>query len=196
MKNRILYTLKNYYERYDSLDVISSFGAMNLEFDNQNKNLLTSYATIVGLFNIKPDLAFDKCVKSINNKSIRNEACETLGDIDILAIDKAKKRIYLIETKRFYYSRNPSELDDEIKDMFVGTKKRKPFLTKELLRKEWIEKHITDVVEHYGLNGNGWNVRYTFLTYKPLISTEFVSYSINHIDLKNITLSYLRKLKQ
>ena len=148
------------------------------------------------LKNIMPDLAYDKCVKSINNKSIRNEACETLGDIDILAIDKAKKRIYLIETKRFYYSRNPSELDDEIKDMFVGTKKRKPFLTKELLRKEWIEKHITDVVEHYGLNGNGWNVRYTFLTYKPLISTEFVNYSINHIDLKNITLNYLRKLKQ
>ena len=142
-----------------------------------------------------PKLVFDKCVKSINNKRIQIVDHEPLGDIDILAIDKDKKRIYLIETKRFYYSRNPSELDNEITDMFLGTKKKKSFLEKELLRKQWVENHVNDVIAQYKLSGNGWKVRYTFLTYKPLLSSEFVSMSINHIDLKSITLNYLRKLK-
>lgn len=141
------------------------------------------------------DLDLYKCVKSINNIKIQNSKKQTLGDIDILAIDKNKKRIYLIETKRFYYSRNPSELDNEIKEMFVDTDKTKSFLTKELLRKEWFEEHINDVISHFKLKGIGWKIRYTFLTYKPLLSSYFVDTALNHIDIKNISLNFLRKLK-
>ena len=142
-----------------------------------------------------PELKYDKCVKSINNKKIENKKGETLGDVDILAIDLAKKKIYLIETKRFYYSRDPSELDAEIKKMFVGYKNKKSFLSLELNRKKWFEEHINDVLAHYGLTGSDWKVRYTFLTYKPLISARFTKNNINNTYLKEISLRYLRNLK-
>lgn len=147
------------------------------------------------LKSIMPQIDFYKCVKSVNNLGIKNERGEILGDVDILGVDKQKKRIYLIETKNFFYSRNPSELDIEIKEMFTGDGKRKSFLEKELKRKEWFENHIDDVVQHYSLEDGKWKVVYTFLSNKPLISAFFVEQKINHTCLKKISLSYLRNIK-
>ncbi len=142
-----------------------------------------------------PNLYFDKCVKSVNNLKIANTKDETLGDIDILGIDTEKKKIYLIETKNFFYSRDPSELDIEIQEMFVDNSKRKSFLTKELNRVLWIKNHISDVVKQYRLEDGDWKVSYTFLTNKPLISKEFSNKKINATSLKFISLKYLRSLK-
>ena len=142
-----------------------------------------------------PNIYFDKCVKSINNLKISNDRNETLGDIDLLGIDKEKKKIYLIETKNFFYSRDPSELDIEIQEMFIDTSKRKSFLTKELNRVAWVKNHISDLMKHYKLEQGDWKVRYTFLTNKPLISKEFSNKKINSTSLKLISLKYLRSLK-
>lgn len=147
------------------------------------------------LSNLMPNIYFDKCVKSINNLKISNDRNETLGDIDLLGIDKEKKKIYLIETKNFFYSRDPSELDIEIQKMFIDTSKRKSFLTKELNRVAWVKNHISDLMKHYKLEQGDWKVRYTFLTNKPLISKEFSNKKINSTSLKLISLKYLRSLK-
>ena len=52
MANKIKEKLIEYFNQYDALDIVSKFGALNLEFANQNKNLLTSYVSIVGLLNM------------------------------------------------------------------------------------------------------------------------------------------------
>lgn len=142
-----------------------------------------------------PNITFYKCVKSINSLKISNENNETLGDIDIFGVDKEKKKIYLIETKNFFYSRDPSELDIEIQEIFIDNPKRKSFLTKELNRVSWVKNHINDVIKHYKLSDGNWKVRYTFLTDKPLISKEFSNKKINATSLKLISLKYLRNLK-
>lgn len=142
-----------------------------------------------------PNINFKKCVKSINNKKIENDKKENLGDIDILGIDRIKRRIYLIETKDFFYSRDPSELDVEIKKMFIDTEKKRSFLTKEKNRVKWFKDHLKDVIKHYNLKEEDWQIRYTFLTNKPLISTEFSNISINSTSLKFISIKYLRNLK-
>lgn len=144
---------------------------------------------------LMPEIFFEKQVKSINNKKIEKNEGETLGDIDILGIDKDKKRIYLIETKNFFYSRDPSELNIEILEMFIGDSKRKSFLEKELNRKKWFDTHLDDVIKHYSLENGNWKILYTFLTNKPLISADFSTQKINHVCLKKITLKYLRSLK-
>lgn len=141
------------------------------------------------------EVDFYKCVKSINNKRIENAQKEFLGDIDILGIDKSKKKIYLIETKNFFYSRDPSELDIEIKEMFIDTPKKRCFLTKEINRLTWVKNHIDDVINEYDLESGDWKIRYTFLTDKPLISVEFSDRKINATSLKLINLKYLRNLK-
>ncbi len=147
------------------------------------------------LSNLMPNIYFDKCVKSINNLKISNGNNETLGDIDLLGIDREKKKIYLIETKNFFYSRDPSELNVEIQEMFIDMPKRKSFLTKELNRVLWVKSHVSDLIKHYKLEEGDWKVRYTFLTNKPLISKEFSNRKINSTSLKVISLKYLRSLK-
>ena len=142
-----------------------------------------------------PEVIFYKCVKSINSKKIENKQKQFLGDIDILGIDKNKKRIYLIETKNFSYSRDLSELDIEIKEMFINTQKKNCFLTKEINRVTWAQEHVSDIIKEYCLDAGDWKIRYTFLTNKPLISIEFTKKKVNATFLKHINLEYLRNLK-
>ena len=169
---------------------INTLNGKILEFaGNEFNNICYEYLT-----KTIPNLFFDKCVKSLNNKKIESTKKEDLGDIDILGIDKSKKKIYLIETKKFFYSRDPSELDIEKKEMFVDTEKRKSFLTKEKNRLNWIKDHIDDVIKHYELEKGHWEARYTFLTDKPLISAEFSDKKINATSLKLIDLNFLRGL--
>jgi hypothetical protein len=63
------------------------------------------------------------------------------------------------------------------------------------IRCEWIQNHIEDVISYYKLKKHNWEVRYTFLSNKPLLSCEFSEIKINHAYLKNILLKYLRNLK-
>lgn len=147
------------------------------------------------LKSLMPNLIIKKSITSINNIKISDENGNDLGDIDIFAIDIEKRRIYLIETKNFFYSRDFAELDIEIKEMFCGTGKEKSFLKKEIRRVDWVKNHISDVIHQYKLDPGEWKVLYTFLTNKPLISKEFNNTPINSINLKNINLLYLRKLK-
>ena len=170
---------------------INTLNGKILEFSgNEFNDLCFEY-----LMQKVPEVDFYKCVKSINSKRIENAQKEFLGDIDILGIDKSKKKIYLIETKNFFYSRDPSELDIEIKEMFIDTPKKRCFLTKEINRLTWVKNHIDDIINEYDLESGDWKIRYTFLTNKPLISVEFSDRKINATSLKLINLKYLRNLK-
>lgn len=142
-----------------------------------------------------PTVNFYKKVEVVNQKKIERVKNQSLGDIDVLGIDSDKKRIYLIETKNFFYSRDPYELDVEKKEMFENTKKKRSNLQKELNRLEWAINHINDFVAEYHLKGDGWKVFYTFLSNKPLISCYFNDVEVNQTYLKAIDLKYLRHLK-
>ncbi len=144
---------------------------------------------------IAPNVLFKTKVNSVNGKRIEKTKHQPLGDIDILGIDSEKKRIYLIETKDFFYSRGPHELNTEIEEMFGPRKNKKSFVELELNRLDWAKNHIEDFKAEYKLSGEGWKLFYTFLSNKPLISSYFSKLNINQTSLKSITLKYLRSLK-
>ena len=119
-----------------------------------------------------------------------------MGDIDILGIDKEKHQTYFIETKNFFYLKDFNELSLEIEDMFGSrNRKRKSYLELEMGRYKWVVSHIDDVKKRYKLDNKEWKVEYTFLTRSPLISCVFTNHKINHIDIGNISLKYIRKLE-
>ena len=142
-----------------------------------------------------PDFRFYKGVKSVNNKRVKNDKGEFLGDIDILGIDEQRHRIYLIEAKNYSYSKNMAEFGFE-QNEFLGTPKKKGFVEKEMNRVKWIKSHIEDVKKEYGLNGGNWKVLYTFLSDKPLLCSVFGGASFNNVSISDINKKYLNSLNE
>ena len=151
------------------------------------------------IFNILktfPELKVDKNLKKINGKKIVDEANNDLGDIDIIYIYDKNKQIVVGEVKDFKLSRNPYEIFCEYREMFEDTPKRKSYSTKLKRRAEWVEKHIEDVKNQYGLQGDNWKVYKTFIVNEHLVSKNVYSKEENIISISEITLKNLTRLKK
>ena len=141
------------------------------EFNDRVKRLIETF----------PDLQVIKGVSKIGKKHITDENNKTLGDVDVFVINQNRKKIYLIETKDFSYSRNPYEVSKEQEKVFSG---RNPFLAKHLKRTDWINKHLNHVLSCYGLQEGEWCIETMFIVSEHLITrdlqdikqAEFVSF--------------------
>lgn len=117
------------------------------------------------------ELEVIKGVSKIGSRHIADENNKTFGDIDIFAINRKRKKIYLIETKDFSFSRNPYEIAMEREKMFSGDKS---FINKHLRRKSWVEKNLNHVLEYYGLEQDNWKVIPVFIISEYLVIKDLV----------------------
>lgn len=117
------------------------------------------------------ELEVIKGVSKIGNKHISDVDNKTLGDIDVFAINRKKKKIYLIETKDFSFSRNPYEIAMERKKMFSGNKS---FINKHLRRYSWVEENWDYILKYYGLEQDIWKVIPMFIVSEYLITKDLV----------------------
>lgn len=142
------------------------------------------------------DLIVDKNLKKINGKRILDEDNKDLGDIDIIYIYNKNKQIVVGEVKDFKLSRNPYEIYCEYREMFEDTDKKKSYSTKLKRRSEWVEKHIEDVKQQYGLYGDNWKVYKTFIVNEHLVSKNVYGKDENIIAISDISLKNLTNLKK
>ena len=115
-------------------------------------------------------------VKKINKKKISNDN-NTLGDIDVLLINPAKRRIIVIEAKDFSFSRNPHEIELEYRKLFCDSEKSVSYITKHKRRVEWIRTHIEDLKIQYGLEDKQWKVADALVVNEPIVSNYYHSNS-------------------
>ena len=127
----------------------------------------------------------DKKVSKINGIKINDSDNNTLGDIDVLFISKKFKRIIVCEVKNFKLSRNMYEMYNEYHDMFDPDNK-KSFYNKHIKRVEWCKNHISDIIQHYGLEKKKWRIDYCFIVNEPLISDKVMKVNINAYTLEDI----------
>ena len=81
--------------------------------DNRGRlfnQLIVDMLLDMGVFRVEPN------VKKINKKLIADENGNTLGDIDVLIIDREMHHVYVAEVKDFNFSRNPYEIQMCIRD--------------------------------------------------------------------------------
>lgn len=130
-------------------------------------------------------------VKRINGKKIMSEEKKDLGDIDVLIINKKKKKIIVSEVKDFSFSKTPFEMQQQYIKVFQDDGKKLCYMSKHKKRVSWIEKHIDDVIEHYNLGKGKWKVVNVLIVSEPITSKEF--YNVNQkmilftdINKKNI----------
>lgn len=136
----------------------------------------------------------DSNVKKINKIPIVDDKGNTLGDIDILIIDKEKNHIYVAEVKDFNFSRNPYEIQMEYQKMFVDTDKEKCYATKHQRRVDWINAHIEDLKIHYYLADEAWKVSGIFIVSEPLISNDVYGQKIKIISKAELCIKKIRKI--
>ncbi|OCN03710.1 hypothetical protein A4S06_04945 [Erysipelotrichaceae bacterium MTC7] len=124
-------------------------------------------------------------VKKIGKKKITNDNGDDLGDIDILVINKSKKKIFVIETKEFSDSRNPYDIAMEIKSIYG---EGKSFQSKHFNRTKWIIDHKKEIIDFYSLKKGSWKIEPLFIFSEYLISKHLIKNSkIKCISLGEIT---------
>ncbi len=111
-------------------------------------------------------------VSKINGKKIADENGNVLGDIDVLYIVPDKKMIVVGEVKDFSFSKNPYEMDQEYKRIFVDGDKP-CYMTKHKRRAQWVNTHIDDVIAHFKLHKGKWSVKTVMFTSEEIVSNAF-----------------------
>ena len=150
------------------------------EFNDQVKNILGTYS----------DLQVIKGVSKIGKQRISDERNNTLGDIDVLAINQNYKKLFVIETKDFSFSRNPYELAMEQEKVFTGDK---AFLTKHLKRSDWIRKNLGCVIDNYELEAGDWKVVTIFVVSEQLMTKDLLdTKGVKFISLKELNCNLFK----
>lgn len=144
------------------------------EFNDRVKSVLETY----------PDLQVEKGISKIGKHRISDEKNNTLGDIDVFVINRKKKKLFIIETKDFSFSRNPYELAMEQEKVFTGDK---AFLIKHLKRSDWIRKNLRQVINYYNLEDCNWKVITMFVVSEHLMTKDLVdTKGVKFISLKEL----------
>ena len=138
-------------------------------------------------FDVKPN------VTKINQKHITDEKNNTLGDIDILLIDKKKHTIYVSEVKDFNFSRNPYEIHMEYEKMFVDGKSL-CYVSKHMKRLDWVRGHFDDVRKEYNLDNSKWQIKGLFIIHDQLISTKIYKKQIKVLSINELTVKKIRSI--
>lgn len=94
----------------------------------------------------------------------------SIGDIDVLAINKRKYIIYSLECKNLNFARNSREVAQEIIRFYKGTKNDKSWILKHKKRDEWLKKNLDIVIEKYSLPLGQYQIKSLIISSKPLPS--------------------------
>lgn len=102
---------------------------------------------------------------------------KTLGDIDILLIDRNLFRIFLVETKDLNFGRTPAEISSELNKLIRGKPDKgteKTYCQLHLNRFDWILSNPEKVRIKLSLSKNRWKVIPMMLTNEALPSVLYL----------------------
>lgn len=109
---------------------------------------------VAEVYEKNPDLIVRRRTKKFGHLKL-NEAGNDLGDVDVLVIDRWRRRIKVIECKDLALARTPYEMASEIINLFRGSEEGKPIVERHQRRVSWIQQHIGHVVQSVGIEHAG-----------------------------------------
>lgn len=170
-----------------SSEMNSLVGKISDERGAEFNDLIYKLLVNLNVFEVYPNIS------KVNGVHI-SENNNTLGDIDVLIIDREYHKIIAAEVKNFNFSKNPYEMHLEYKKMFENTKKKKGYYTKHCRRIDWCNKYIENFKKQYRLDGSGWKVIGVFILSQPLVSTEVYHKEIKILTEKELSVSSIRNI--
>lgn len=118
------------------------------------------------------------------------EGGDTLGDIDVCAWHAHRRQLLLLECKAYAPARTPLELHGQLQEFLYGKSRagkaaERPLTEKHLRRAQFVERHLTDVLTHLGVQeAAGWVVRpaYVMSNLPNELLARQAPYPIIHLD--------------
>ncbi len=120
---------------------------------------------------------------------IVDHAGKSLGDIDVLCIDTARRRIIAIECKDFQVARVPHEVRSDLEDLFLSSERKRCAQEKHIRRIAWLQKNVEKVVLSMACDSTeaAWRVEGAFV-----FSVGLISPLLGHASFPVWTLQDLR----
>lgn len=159
----------------------------NKRGDCFNEKVFEKLSTINGII-------VRKKIKKINGKKVAAENGQDLGDIDVLIIKPDRKKIIVVETKDFSFSKTPYEMHQEYLSVFCDNGKKLCYISKHKRRLLWVQEHINDVLQQYSLVNGNWKVQDLLITSDSITSNEFYHQKQKMLLFSEITASNIHKL--
>ncbi|MBQ7300190.1 MAG: hypothetical protein IJW77_10145 [Clostridia bacterium] len=111
-------------------------------------------------------------LSKINGKKIADNHGNDLGDIDVFYIIPDKRKIVVGEVKDFSFAKNPYEMDQEYRRIFVDGK-TPCYMTKHKRRVAWVQEHLEDVKVHFDLADGKWSIKSVMFVSEEIVSNAF-----------------------
>lgn len=118
----------------------------------------------------------------------------SLGDIDVLIIDKQYHKIIAAEVKNFNLSRNPYEMHLEYQNIFEGGIHKQGYYAKHCRRVDWCNQHLSDLQKEYKLEGEDWETIGLFILSHPLSSIGVYHKEVKALTINNLTIDSIRSI--
>ncbi|HII07744.1 MAG TPA: hypothetical protein HA349_10655 [Methanotrichaceae archaeon] len=107
--------------------------------------------TIINAFKKNSGFIVKANIKKIGAKRLQDSNGGDLGDIDILVVNTKKRRLKIVECKDLALARTPHEMSIEIKNLFEGSRSKRPIVERHQRRVDWIRKNLKDVLARLDL---------------------------------------------
>lgn len=129
----------------------------------------------------------------VNGKKIADSNGNVLGDIDVFYIIPEQFKLVVGEVKDFSFAKNPYEMDQEYKRIFVDGEKP-CYMTKHKRRAAWIEEHLDDVKKHFNLPDGKWTVKTVMFVSEDIVSNAFYHQGETIIVYSDITEDSVKRV--
>jgi len=115
--------------------------------------------TVAEIFPQSNDLIVRMGVKKFGSLRLSDDEGDP-GDIDVLVVDRRRKRVSLVECKDLAQARTPYEMASEITNLFLGSPGKKPIVLLHKRRTDWVREHLTELLDWLKIKPtNGWNAK-------------------------------------
>ena len=111
-----------------------------------------------------------------------------LGDIDVLVIDPAKRKVTAIECKDLALARTPQELSSQLEGLMRGAEHSQGvFTTRHGRRVNWVRENVNGILAHFGVaTAEGWQVRGIFVVDEPLFATHLRDIGMEVVSIESL----------
>jgi len=137
-----------------------------------------------------PDFVVRRHVKKIGGHHLSRGSGESLGDIDVLALDIRRRRVWTIEAKNLAVARSPHELRNEIAELLGTATGKSAAADRHRERTQWLRDRLPDLLASLDIRDGEprrWKVAPLIVTESDLFSARVAKAAIPVISLRQLT---------
>lgn len=112
-----------------------------------------------------------------------------LGDLDVIVLDAGRHICRVIECKDLALARTPDELSHQISKFVSEDGGDGPATTQHKQRIQWVQDHLSPILEHFNLASDGWSVEGMLVVDEPLLTSHLRTLGLTTLSIEELRAS-------